>query len=782
MRKRKIIATVLSIMVLMSLSLPAFAAPVVTVEPAKAASSNSDPVAKISKEKAIETAKEALKKHFSLVVDEKKYQHNMEYRKDWNSMDRYVWAMNWNLNDQLQYAHASVTVDAMTGEILEMSHGSGKYGDQPSKMTTLTLDEAQKLAEAFIEKVVPGKLSETSLMPMYDDYYRSMYGGSHPVFYNFNYVRLVNGAKYDPNYVNVGIDGATGEIRHFNYRWEDISGLPKPADILAAEEATKIAKDRLNLDLFYLPIRDEFKYEPNPKELRLVYRMNYNYSNMLDAKTGKAIDWNGKPEDNQLQVVNLTEKQLEQIKRNAKKPIKKDKEIDQERAQQLALAIIKDELGIKGKVLSSNYIEGQDYWEAAGRKAWNIEFTVEKEDDKKKDSKTEVMGYTNGRVMIDALTEELIALNYWNYYDVPYQQDFKPAITWEQGYNKAMDVIKKYYGDKVDQIKTEQVMVRYDNMPEGSMPPMEYYYFFPRKVNGVLFEENQINVSFNAKTGKIQNINCRWNEDMKFPPADKAISLDKARDIFYDKNELELAYFRFNTNNNYQNPVFDTKLVYRTVPKKSMYGSFNFIDAVTGKMVDYNGRPLPDDSTNNFDEVIKGHWIERTAKILVQQGIVEKSNFQPDNKITKMDVIKMLVKARGMDYYYPMMKEVALDQVQYSDVPQDSADFKFIHLAIRYGIIENDGGKFNGDAKVTREELAVMVTKLLRYEGLAKAKHIFNLSFPDKASISADLVGYVAICEGLGLIDGKNNFRPKDAATMAEVADVIYKALNHMNR
>ncbi|MEW9124104.1 MAG: S-layer homology domain-containing protein, partial [Thermotaleaceae bacterium] len=64
---------------------------------------------------------------------------------------------------------------------------------------------------------------------------------------------------------------------------------------------------------------------------------------------------------------------------------------------------------------------------------------------------------------------------------------------------------------------------------------------------------------------------------------------------------------------------------------------------------------------------------------------------------------------------------------------------------------------------------------------LAKAKDIYVLPFEDAQEVSAERVGYVALCRGLGIIGGSGgSFRPQDETTMAEMAAAVYKAMSHI--
>lgn len=732
----------------------------------------------INKEQATAIAQKALKDYFNMFVEDKKYTSRIENRRDWLNPDRYVWVMNWHHNDPLAYSYANVTVDAATGDILEMSSDKGTYKEQRAKVTTITREEAQKKAEAFIGKIIPNLLAQTQLMEEDDAHYRRVRGGAYPLFYHFRYIRLYDGIKYDANSINVGVDGATGEIRSFHYRWDDIRGLPGKEGIKSMEEAKRIFKDKINMELIYQPIWDEMDDFNTPKDIKLVYKAAQHFGNMMDAKTGSILDWNGKVKDPSMKTKDVTEQERLEILKQAKPIQKNKKEITKERAETLALAILKEVLGENVKINGANYMEGENNWDSAGRKAWNIEFSVENPG--KKDRQTAGMPIINGRIMMDALTEEVLA--YSNGYDyLGYDHlDFESAMTWEEAYDKAIEVIARYHPDKIDDIKTAQAHTAYTQRMDGKeIPPMEYYFYFPRVVNDVLYEEDHINVSFNNRTGKLQHFNFRWNDDVDFPSKQQVISENEAKNILLKHNEVELAYYQWRDNNTSKHS--QAKLIYRLAPKNPQINPYMLIDALSGRPIDDSGKNLLKEENNDFDRVIQNHWIGKNAKILAQQGILDTHGFQPDQPITKLDVIKMLVKAKGMGSYYPIKEDG--DQLKFSDIQGEEEDYPYVYMAVRYGIIDNEEGELNPRDNITREALTMMLVKLLKYDALAKSKDIFKLSFDDQDQMGQEAVGAVAICQGLDILRSKTgSFRPKDLATMAEAADMVYRALKYIER
>lgn len=742
--------------------------------------SNNEKVLKkpvITKEKALELGKQALKEYFNMTVNDQDYKLQIENRRDWNDTGRYVWAMNWNYDDVAEYASAYIVIDSSTGELLEINKDQGQYSEQRQKTTKLTKEEAQAKAEVFIEKVLPGKLKETKLN-YEEDHYATM-GSPYPIVYNFRYVRLYNDIRYEGNYIGIGIDGATGEIRNFHYRWDTIKGLPKSEGIKTLDEIMRIYRNNMDMELVYLPIRDETKPYFKLRDIKLAYKPSLSY-NMLDAKTGSPIN----KKEGKIQTKQLTKDQIQAIKKQAKPVPKHDKEITREKAKTLANAVLKDEFGGEIKINEINYAEG-DYWETADRKAWNVIFEIKKGDSDKKT--------LNGQLMIDALTEEIISLNQWGNME-PYDPKVKPKITWEEAYDKAIAWIAKYHPGKIDQLKLQQTKPEMAELgPDGNQfYTTEYYFYFPRNINGVLYEDNQINIAFNARTGEL-NFNCRWSDDLKLPPKEKVISKEKAKDVTFRYNDAELAYNKINTSNDPQNPKMEIKLVYQLAPKQSQATPYMLIDALSAKPIDHEGKELKLESNSQFEKNIKGHWIEKEARILAQQGILDKSSFEPNRNITKIEAIKMFVESRGAGYHYPRMEKdmagggadqaVQEEKVEFTDITEDSEDYSYVQKAIRYGIIENSREPLKKEETISREELVVMLVKTLEYDTLAQAKQIFQLFFTDKDKIEEEFIGHIAICEGLSIINGGTvEFRPKDKATMAEAADMVYKSLKYLNR
>lgn len=714
--------------------------------------------AKVSKDEAKEIGLKVLKDFFNMEIDEKKYQTSFELRQDYDILQKYLWEIRWDMNDDTKSMHINVSVDADKGTVLSVYKYEYIDGREKSRIASITSEQAKDIAEDFVKKINGDKFSQVKLME--DQSKRYPYGYA-PVNYNFRYIRDVNGIKYDRDYISVEVDGTNGSIISYSYRWDEDADFPSVEGVISKEKASEILINKCNMDLRYIPVTNPYDYQRQDKTIKLVYAPNFEGGSMLDANTGEMVDLS-QADSMTSKVKDITPDQIEKLLKNAKPVEKLDKEIDNNRAAQVIKEKMKELVDSDYQIETIQYMDRADYWETSGQKAWSAQFV-------KKDGNR--MYDYGGRIVINALTEELISM-YKYYREDMEEEKFQPKITWEQAYDKAIGLIAKYFPDKLKQIKTEQVYRSNNMIVNGKViKDRRYYFSFPRMVNGIQHISNNISVNFDAKTGEVTELRCTWDDDLKFPPAEGTISREDAVKSYFSAREPELVYSLINKSQDPEKPVPEMKVTYRLKSKNAAYPTGN-VDAFTGKLLSYDGQEIAD-GENGFNEAIKGHPAEKELGILAFQGIIDTKDFDVDREITVMELIKMVVRAKG---YYPYMGKEG-EELKFTNVSEDDENYPYLKAAVRYGIIENRPEQFNGEEKVTREGMAYLLTKLLGYEQLAKSQEIFKLPFEDAGDVSSDKVGCVAVCRGLGIFTGETKFRPKDNATMSEAALAIYKAL-----
>lgn len=718
---------------------------------------------KISKDAAKDIAKTILKDYFDTNIDETLYQTNINFRPDFEVgpiNKNYLWQINWNYHDEQKDTNINITVDASTGKVVNVNNMTFLH-KQTSQIAAISEDEAKVIGENFLKKINPQEFSQCKLINN-DDINNGLKGD--PTVYNFIYSRTLNGIPFLGNYLSIGVDSVTGKVRSYGFRWSG-NQVPSKNGIIQKDKALQAFKDNLKFDLKYIPCRDEYGYNNEAQTVKLVYMPDTSSGINLDAKEGKMLDYNN---------INSSDKKVKDLDENQKKsfiagfkPLQQlDKELDSSSAEAIMKGMVKDIYGDGYDIESINY---QDSNKAYGLKVscWSAQFI-------KKNSNS---GLDQGQITVDSSTGQLISIDKFNAMNrFAADDNFQSKLTWEQAYEKAINLVEKYFPDKVKDINTQQTYIQ-NTVYFNNVAQIDRFYGFNfnRLINGISYQDDSINVNFDTKTGEINNVYSRWTRDLKVPSADGIINKDDARDIFFKKYNPELAYTLINTSKDPKNPAMEVKLVY-SILNGLQYSPLNNIDGFTGKFVDFNGQEI-DNNASAFKSKIKGNPAEKELSILAVQGIIDTKSFDLNKKTTRADLIKMLVNAKGYRPY--MLNSAQALRINYSGAKGDEI-YKYLQAAVSYGILDNSGD-FKGDEAITREEMIKDIVKLLGYDDIAKAKGIFTLSYSDAADITPDNIGYVAISKGLGLInDTDNKFMPKEQVTITDAALAIYKALGRI--
>jgi hypothetical protein len=210
---------------------------------------------------------------------------------------KYKWSLSYSDADNAKYAYAEV--DAETGEILTLGgyglvHGSYK---KPSEFKH-TEAECEQAAIKLLEALYGNKFA---------DYVKTEYEGVRPLAdmpiseYTFNFVRVVNGAKFYDDMLTVAVDPDTLRIKRINFSYTD-TAFPSAEGALDVSAAVDAYFDVVKLEPYYivgygvdggeleLP---ENSFSTEDKVLVPVY--GYTYYGYIDAKTGELLSSGGEP-------------------------------------------------------------------------------------------------------------------------------------------------------------------------------------------------------------------------------------------------------------------------------------------------------------------------------------------------------------------------------------------------------------------------------------------------------------------------------------------------------
>jgi hypothetical protein len=772
MRNKKLLSMAIAASVLLGTTSTAFAAPldekIKLMEAAGGtttiALSANEQQAKISKDKAKEIGITKLKEYLGVEFDETKFQVRVEFRPSYyNTKDDYVWDINWNANDALKSTNIRVSLNANSGKIISMGKNVYSNLDPKQSVPTITQEDAKKASETLIKKVFSENLDELKLMD--DSMARYMYGGYQPSNYSFNYQRYKNNVLLDGDFVRVDVDGADGSIVSFESRISENLVLPSTDGVITSGKAEEVFKNKIEMNLMYLPIRNKYEYEYKPESIKLVYSLNDTSYGMIDAKTGNIITGvDGGTQ--QVETRNLTPEEKAAWLKKVSDPKPAAIEMDSAKAEQAIIERLKEVYGETYKTDYLSYEDSKVNYETGGKKTWRANFY------KEVDGKRAEEG---GNIVIDALTGEIVTLYKYDG-GYRYDEEFTPKLTWSQAYDKAIEAIVKYFPSRFKDLNTEQKNTIYKQIINGKeIPQREYYFNFQRVVNNIAYRNDYVNVVFDAKTGMLRELRCMWTDNVTFPSANGTMTANEAESIYFEKYEPELAYALIQTPQSDGKYSGEYKLAYRLKPVNPLYVG-QYIDAFNGKMVNYDGQEIVEQSSEFFNK-IKGHKFEKELTILAFQGILDTNSFELDKAVTKQDFIKMIVDAKGYRPY--LLKETAA--LKYANVASGSADYNYLQMAVFYGFLDNKEGDFDFKGNVTRGEMAKVLVKLLGYEKLAKATDIFTLPVVDRNKIANEDLGYFGIAKALEILDIEDSrIRPTDNVTMLELATAIYRVLGNL--
>lgn len=719
---------------------------------------------KIKKDRAIEIAK-------SIIENASDFESNNIYLNPGYGNMKAFWSINF-YSKSVPAANANVNVDSDTGEITGYNMWNNTYGQQ-NYVAKYTRTEALVYANDFLKNRIKYDTSEYELQP--EDPYANSYrmGGVKDMFvYNFSYVKKINGILLPSDTVYVGVDGVNGKVTSFNRNTVtlDTSKLPSEKDVISLDKAVEKYKQSVNFSLQYITQYQNSPYGmPVKPSILLAYVPNY-YTDYLDAVKGVLINYDGSElvvNDNMVQLNNKpvpmdpdavlpagtvkTETEAKAVAEDYRKTV------------EALLGVKFDDNNPSQQVYGPQNDSWYFYW---GKNSENINF--------------------NFNISINKTTGRISNMSFGKY-DYAYEKmmmpggqttlpEVKEKINWSDGKLKALEMVKKLapeqHGFYMDQNLTEPVLT--DDVKKTMR---EYNYYFTRVANGILFRDNSMSVNIDRQTGEIKNFYMNWS-DVDFPQVSAIVTKEAAMDRYFEGMEAKLQYYQKSsydrlTQLQKTDPV--PLLVYTFVRKGYSYGGGMYIDAATGKLVDYSGREVKP-AASATESQLGDSWAKRSVELLIAQGIIKDPYIDYDLELTRAEAVKMLSIAKGNQYYY----DYNMVQVpSFTDVPKENENFPYVENAVRQGIIAK-GTEFKGDEKITKEEFAVLLVNMTGYAELAGKSSIFKT---DGLSVTnpAD-AGYVAICSALDFLPVKpgETFTGSGNLTLAEAAESLYKALSYI--
>jgi hypothetical protein len=180
-----------------------------------------------------------------------------------------------------------------------------------------------------------------------------------------------------------------------------------------------------------------------------------------------------------------------------------------------------------------------------------------------------------------------------------------------------------------------------------------------------------------------------------------------------------------------------------------------------------------------FSDVASSCWCYTAISSLSSQGIVSgypDGSFKPDASITRAEFAAMLVKALRLSTYGTTDS--------FTDVNTESWYYGSANAAAAAGLVSGTGdNRFEPNALITREQMAVMVAKALGAKAPTASGTELN-AFSDKSTVSSWAVVGMEEAVKAGIVSGMpdGTLAPRANATRAQAAAMIYKLLGMLGK
>jgi 3D (Asp-Asp-Asp) domain-containing protein len=182
-----------------------------------------------------------------------------------------------------------------------------------------------------------------------------------------------------------------------------------------------------------------------------------------------------------------------------------------------------------------------------------------------------------------------------------------------------------------------------------------------------------------------------------------------------------------------------------------------------------------------FSDVSQGHWVNEDLASMVEAGVIVRKlgeSFDPDIAITRADLIRMILRAKGIDA--PELLPIA--GPRFDDVSMDLDTYHYIEAA--YGMAITNGKSkttFVPNGASTREETIAMILRAMGLENEAKKMNYETdvlLGYNDTDEIAGEfrsMISYAIEHKMITgkLIDGELLIDPKGITTRAEATAMI---------
>lgn len=174
----------------------------------------------------------------------------------------------------------------------------------------------------------------------------------------------------------------------------------------------------------------------------------------------------------------------------------------------------------------------------------------------------------------------------------------------------------------------------------------------------------------------------------------------------------------------------------------------------------------------NFKDLDGFDWAKTAIYMLYEKEVISGKSeeaFAPADFVTRAEFLRMAMEA------FDLTEDGA--KCTMSDVSENDWFYKYVASGEEKEIINGDNGAFRPNDKITRQDIAVILDKIIEAAGIRPDIKDEEISFVDEDKISDYAKDSVSSMCQYGFINGDDNnmIRANDNATRAEAAVLIYR-------
>ena len=647
-----------------------------------------------------------------------------------------TWHLYWQGQD------ASMNVSALDdGTILSYYYNDNReisrYTPYLPTFPNVDAQAARTAARAFLDRVLDSSVETIELAEP------QTAGQLNSTSTYFSGTILLNGLPSPLTY-SINVRGSDNKVVNF-YRdapsQRYLGGIPSATPSVTQSDAAAKLKDTLNLELVYVTANANRPKETKHAVLRYVpadYEARY-----VDAQSGELTDADSFFYYNSNTAAPMEEAAAD-MGASGGAARKQLNETELTGVDKLKDVLSTEELDTRIRAEAAYKLEGYSIATSNYRIVKNaddtedifctIRYTKSDNTASQKDS-----AFRSDRTFrVDAKTGEVKSLNSYGRWD----EDRTPTVRQSRAQSIAEAFLSRYTPHAAD-------LPLYDVSDQTDKGAPSYSFTFTRRVNGYFFPENQCVVQVDVETGAVCGLSFTWDEEVNFDGTENLVSNAAAVDAWFDTYTVALAY---RSKSRKLNPLsggdIESKLI------SLGYEQFQILFLSYGLEREENcpgidaktGRPVQPEAVDNeiLYSDIDGADAAAEIRKLADYGVgYTGGEFRPNISLTQWDAVCLIASTRGW-------------RLNPDDVTDDEKNDA-------YSTIYNMGGltpeERHEDTVMTRGELVKLLLNCGGYRAVANLNGIFTCSYADKDDIAARDMGYAALAQGLGLVQGTYNAR-----------------------